>query len=193
MKTKDTFSKISIIVASVTLLISGFSLITEFKDQLFNSGIFISMIAAIIGLTVGLLATKLISKKHRRFFLSYPSELKELAFKLEKELEQNGVNVLRAEEFLQVGDSIKDKVNKYIDKVDAVIVLINKDTKKSHFVQSEINRAIKQGKTIIPLLVEEEVKYIPKSIKNVKYELIYDNTEMIEELVNRIKTVPDIA
>jgi len=192
MKTKDRFSYISIIIAVITLLFSLFRLAPEFKGQLFDSSVFTSMIAAFVGIFLGVLITRLLSKKTKRVFLSYPSELRDLALKLEKELESNRINVIRAQEFLNVGDSINEKVNQYIDQVDTMIVLIDRNTKKSQFIQNEINRAIKQGKMIIPLLVEEDKRLIPKSLKSIKYETISNNNILIEKLVDKLMTMPNM-
>ena len=45
---------------------------------------------------------------------------------------------------------------------------------------------------IIPLLVEEDKRLIPKSLKSIKYETISNNNILIEKLVDKLMTMPNM-
>lgn len=164
--------------------------LNRLEVQLFDAKIMLSIFGAISGVVAAFAISILLPGRKTSIFLSYPGELKELAMKLESELEDNNYDVIIGDEIINPGDNIKNKVTEAIEETDTFIVLLNENSRKSNYINLEINEALKNEKRIIPLLTSDNKKYLPKSINGLRFEILNANEQQsIEDVVEKIKLV----
>jgi WD40 repeat protein len=90
-----------------------------------------------------------------RLFISYAhSDGKELARRLTGDLRQRGYEVWLDEIRLQAGSCWSSEIEQHIDGCEAVLALLSRGSAASEICRGEHLRALRQGKRVIPLLVE---------------------------------------
>ncbi len=108
----------------------------------------------------------------RLVFISYSSKDGAFIRKLDASLSGQGVAVFLDDRDIKVGDSIPTKIYEGITRATHVIYVISSNSKKSAWVQEELDIAkIKQkeatGCSILPVLIEDTE--IPTSVKHIRY------------------------
>ncbi len=91
-------------------------------------------------------------------FISYHREDDEIAAKLSNSLEKLGLSVLRDMDTLVSGEEFSRVIADSISNADAVIVLLSHHSKRSGWVEKELQAALTQEKVIIPILLDEDAK-----------------------------------
>lgn len=185
---------VQIVLSVAVFLIASLSLLSQVEYEIINQKIFVSMVAATLGIAAALLVSQVMSRKKTSIFLSYPNEMEDIATKLGTELKENNFEVVVGDTIINPGDNIKKEVKKAIEDIDTLIVLLNEKSKKSDYINTEIKTAIKNKKRIIPLLTENNKKLLPKSINSLRFEVISEETEeeSIKNFIAKIKTVDSI-
>ena len=172
-------SFIAIIVTFLSVIWSSFDLKTDLKLTTALLGI----VASIFGALLSVFYKRVTTKKNRsKIFISYSFKDNDYANKIRKELHSERFILNIDENNILVGENIKDTLNKELDSSSIVIVLISKNSSNSEFTQYEIERAIKKGKKVLPILIDKEAK-IPEILKNIQYA---DLTQDIEIGLNKL-------
>lgn len=107
-----------------------------------------------------------------RVFLSYTSVDKEFADRLTKNLRERNVEVWAADEQIQAGDSISQKIKEGLTSSQWVIFLVSEDSMKSTYINRELELALDEEKGrerpfIIPVLIKGD--QIPDPLKDKAY------------------------
>lgn len=181
IKNLSSFVAVIAIVVSLSSLIS---LVKIDKDLIIQAG------AALAGASVAVFyAWFLIKVKQRvreknkpRVFISYSHQDLEFVTKLKNDLEEIGVVPLIDRLELRVGDNIKQAVDRMIDKCDYVIYVSSEFTMDSSWSNKEIEQAVKRGKRILPVVLENGS--LPEVLNGVYYA---DFTETYEHGISALK------
>jgi len=90
-----------------------------------------------------------------RAFISHSSKDRPLANRLCSLLEKDGVSCWIAPRDVIPGAAYGAQIVRAIEKADAVVVVLSKDSNKSRHVESEVARGFEKGKAIYPVRVED--------------------------------------
>jgi hypothetical protein len=91
-------------------------------------------------------------------FISYTREDREIAQRLTSALEDIHLSVFMDAESIVAGESFSRVVAEALSKAVAVIVLLSSHSKRSHWVEEEIEIALEKEKTVIPILLDSDAK-----------------------------------
>ncbi|MBF8276934.1 MAG: hypothetical protein HW390_2007 [Candidatus Brocadiaceae bacterium] len=107
-------------------------------------------------------------------FICHASEDKPVARRLASDLERHGVKVWLDERELQVGESLRERIEQALEQSHHVIVLLSRTSTKKEWVKKELSTAFsleigRQKKVILPVLLEEtSVPLCEGKVKGVK-------------------------
>lgn len=106
-------------------------------------------------------------------FLSYSTKDKEIVDRARAVLANNGISVFDDKVDIAVGESLSSAVNAALDKADAIIFFISKNSSKSGWFNKELSFAVSnrfQGKEqrILPVVLDSEAEK-PFFISDYKY------------------------
>ena len=104
-----------------------------------------------------------------RFFFSHASEEASIAAELTDELERNGTSVWLATRDIQAGENYAAQIYEAIEACSHLIVLLSPSSMSSQHVQREINLAIDQGKSILPVSVSDGTEFMATAPSEWKY------------------------
>lgn len=119
--------------------------------------------------------------------ISYSSKDRKTAERLEKALQQNGIDVWRDQTKLKIGDVLSDKIPQAISEADFVIVLISKYSVRSDWVAKELSlaftREIIGAAKILPVLLDDSE--IPPKIADKVFADLQDEANF-DDVVNSL-------
>jgi hypothetical protein len=118
-----------------------------------------------------------------KVFISHAFADEELAFRLKDILMERKIEVYLAQEKLEFGKQLPDKILKAISDSDYVIVLITSNAKESASVQNEIGYTI--GKNINIIIMSEEKEYVNPIIGNPEQQIF--TRENFEDHCKRVR------
>jgi len=154
----------------------------EFVDELYDSC-----------RNEGLLKT-ISAKAEGSVFISYRSVDKEVAKQVEERFLAGGVRVIRDENSTYAGQNIEQFITTIRD-VDAVFLIVSKDSLKSPWVSKEIATTLQSGKPFIPCYIDksflddafwEEVEgLIKEETINLTEKMVARGTDSIADLLSR--------
>lgn len=126
-------------------------------------------------------------------FISYKSEEKVLADDVKEKLVRNGIDVWMAPESIPGGSTYPKEIHSAIKKSDVLILVLTDLSQKSLWIQSEIEIARMNNKTIIPIAFSD-VSYTDEfEMLLVMYQRLDVDKNNVEEsflrLINRIKEI----
>jgi hypothetical protein len=87
-----------------------------------------------------------------KLFLSHSNRDAVWVHAVNTQLEKLGITVYLAEQDLQPGHPLNEKLQRQIDLCDAMVVLLTETAAVSPIVREEIGYAIKAGKLVVPLV-----------------------------------------
>jgi len=124
----------------------------------------------------------------KRVFISYSYQDKEFVEWLKNELQGLGLEIWYDQAEIQVGDSIKKKVNEGIQSSSAFILVLSNSSKNSDWVRYEMNsalllNAIKKGVAILPIKIDDSE--IPPDLSGYLYADFSNNREQGLEILKR--------
>jgi hypothetical protein len=119
-------------------------------------------------------------------FLSYSSKDMNLVNSIRNELERAGINVYLAEEDLQLGKSLPEKIIRNIISANCMVVLLTDTGIRSQFVNQEIGVASANNKLIIPM-VEKKVKNKVKGLLEGRELIIFDKHKR-DNAIGRVRS-----
>ncbi|WP_421976048.1 TIR domain-containing protein [Roseivirga seohaensis] len=124
----------------------------------------------------------------KRVFISYSYQDKEFVEWLKTELQGLGLEIWYDKAEIQVGDSIKTKVNEGIQSSSAFILVLSNSSKNSDWVRYEMNsalllNAIKKGVAILPIKIDDST--IPSDLSGYLYADFSTNREQGLEILKR--------
>lgn len=126
-------------------------------------------------------------------FLSHASEDKVFARKIGFALKKIGIKVWIDEAEIQIGDTLKIKIESSIDSVDFLIVILSPNSVKSAWVKNEVKQALNKEtifKKVLVLPVLYQNCKIPNSIKEKLYADLTNELDFereFDKILNRIK------
>ena len=88
-------------------------------------------------------------------FISYKSEEYEKAEQLRVVLEQNGISCWRAPNSIPTGSNYAMEIPKAIRSCSVFVILLSQRAQQSKWVCKELDRAINNGKVIVPVMLEQ--------------------------------------
>jgi len=89
----------------------------------------------------------------KHIFISYSRADSTIAQFIRVRLEQKGYKVFSDTQHIVAGQDFSEHVYQELNEADAVIVVLSKNIDRSTWVKQELENALEQKKTIIPLLV----------------------------------------
>ena len=100
--------------------------------------------------------------QYQSLFISYASVDKEVAIKIHKDLQDNGVRCWFAPEDLMIGQKIRPGINEAIQNHERALVILSKQSVTSTWVQAEVETALEKEsnenrEVLFPIRVDEEV------------------------------------
>jgi len=126
-------------------------------------------------------------------FFSYSMEDEKVVTKVYDYLLPCGFKIWMASKFIQVGDSISDKIEEGLKEASqsgAILLFINKKYLKSELALGGIQTAIASNTPVIPLLIEHiDINELPIHLQNIQYRniAIGDFNENMKKLLQAIK------
>lgn len=95
-------------------------------------------------------------------FISYSNKDSRFAEKLKEDLMKNGVRCWFAPEDMQIGDKIRDTIEKTIKIYDKLLVILSKDSIDSDWVEKEVETAFEEEKrrrasVLFPIRIDQEI------------------------------------
>lgn len=136
------------------------------------------------------------SRQSPRLFISYASADKAVARRIATQLKARGAFVWFDEFELNVGDSLRSKIEHGLSSSDYLVVLLSRNAVESSWVQSELSAALSvelttRDITILPLLVED--CDIPVLLRSRLYlDLRHDFDAGIDRLAKQLGLASDI-
>lgn len=118
-----------------------------------------------------------------KVFISHAFTDEDLAFTLKNVLMEKGIRVFLAQEKLDFGTQLPDKILSALAESDCVIVLMTKNARESASVQNEIGYAI--GRRIKMVIMSEEREYVNPIIGNPEQEIF--TRENFEDHCRRVR------
>lgn len=135
-------------------------------------------------------------KKIPRLFLSYAAKDKDYARRLAKELKDTGASVWFDEWELQIGDSIKKRIDQAIAISDYLLILLSPNSVNSKWLQAEWSAALSnelndRAVTVIPVLLED--CQIPSDLSGKLYLDLRSNFQQgVARLVEELSLTPQV-
>lgn len=126
---------------------------------------------------------------NKNIFISYnhSGKTRKVAKLIAERLKNMGLGVWLDQIEILPGDSITESIKQNLEKSSFVIALITPKDKQSNWAKMELELAVKQGKRIIPVLVENaQTTDLPESIADRLAVDISDNFENLEAIYNTI-------
>lgn len=121
-------------------------------------------------------------------FIRYAKQDKEFAEKLATELRKNGIQIWQGLHAIRAGEDWGKAMQRAIIQADAMIFLSSQSSANSNLIHSEINTAINNKITVIPVVLDfPGFKFMPKTLYGINwidFRKDYDST--LTELINRI-------
>lgn len=107
-------------------------------------------------------------------FISYSTSDLNLVTEITNQLKQFGANCYVADNIIEAGELLSDKIENAINRADCVLVILTEEGFRSQWVNQEIGLAKAKGKTIIPIIesgvtvagVLQGIEYIPLDKSN---------------------------
>ena len=95
-------------------------------------------------------------------FISHSTSDREFAEKLHRDLTENGVHCIRAEQELRVGERIRIALDRLIEESDKVILVLSRTSLNSDWVEKEVEKALEierhsARRIVMPIRVDDVV------------------------------------
>ena len=133
-----------------------------------------------------------------RIFISYAHMDRSFAQKLRKDLSDQNLDAQLADDILQPGDLITDKIAEEIIKADAFIIVLSRKSTNRTWLSYELAAATAaQSKgslrAIIPVVIEKrvEIPFVLKDRQYVDFSDQRDYTKSFKSLISSLKDLPD--
>lgn len=91
----------------------------------------------------------------RSIFISYTREDQQAARLIADHLSHVGLSVFFDFEGIVAGDSWSDRIGSALRSADAVVVLLSSNSRRSTYVQDELQTALDSKKLVVPVLLDE--------------------------------------
>lgn len=118
-------------------------------------------------------------------FISYSRKDQDIAKRLHTDLNAAGLRPW-IDDVIQLGESWEKSISDAINASDAILVIASKNTFESEWVRTEVEKANKSQKPIIPFVVSEEFQ-LPNILRPYDYIFAYPDYE------NAIQKVGDVV
>lgn len=127
-----------------------------------------------------------------KVFISHSSKDKKFVRTLKSDLNENGIDTFVDEDSLELGDSLKERLDVALDESSHFVIILSEHSVSSDWVKYELNEALslfdnKTLKKVIPIKYRE--CEIPEKLKSLIYSNLSDEIVQIEN--DRVKFVSD--
>ncbi len=131
--------------------------------------------------------------ERKTVFVSYSSRDCEIVGHIVEQLKQMKVTYWKAPEMIPAGSSYAKEIPRAIQQSDVFLLVLSKESQDSIWVEKEVDSAICQRKTIIPIQIEElELNDTFRFyLNNVQMILYYENEENALAMLRGHLHVPD--
>jgi predicted nucleotide-binding protein len=172
--------------AIISTIAFGHFFMADINTKSFSK-IIISISGVIAGIIFGILLKYVTATRIKAVtFILCSSEDKEIARKINDDLNKYGFKSFLSEDVIFIGDNIHEKINKNIRDSDFIVPVISNKAINSKWVKDEISFAIEHKKKIFPLLIEDV--RLPEELSEVKYANIkQDYDESIRILAKSLR------
>ncbi|GAA3859520.1 hypothetical protein GCM10022243_26680 [Saccharothrix violaceirubra] len=129
-----------------------------------------------------------------RVFVSYAMKDRFVARDIADRLTRLGTDVWTSDQ-LEIGDDLSSKIEQELAAASVLVVLITRDSLRSHWVTSEWTRAMADAKRVIPVLYEVSFDELPPGLAT-RQGLKVENGDIdgvarsIHEVVSRMSSAP---
>ena len=128
----------------------------------------------------------------RQVFISYSSKDYSQALAVRNVLEQNGITCWMAPESIPGGSNYTKEIPIAIRECQAFVLMLSGNAQNSHWVLKELDRAVNDGKIILPFQLEDvplsdEFNFLLTGAQ--RYDAYQKKTEALKLLVSRIKAI----
>ena len=130
--------------------------------------------------------------QNKDVFISYKSEEYEKAAQLRTVLEQNGISCWMAPNSIPTGSNYAMEIPKAIRSCSVFVVLLSQRAQQSKWVSKELDRAINNGKAIVPVMLEQGPLRDPFDfyLTDVqRYEAYTQAGQALQQIVQRIRAL----
>lgn len=181
MRNLEKYTSVIAVVASVISL-AFFSL--ESITLEVSKSFLIGAVGSIIGAFIAIFLVRLQAKeKAPSIFISYQHKDKEFARKIAKEMQTVSGHVWLDDQEINVGDSIKDKVELGLKESDYFLIIVSEGAKNSYWAEVELKKAIELGKTIFPIKIDNSE--MPDIIASIAYADLHDSFDKGMEMLKK--------
>ena len=150
-----------------------------------GAGLIGALSGGIVSYSYKKLRTK--TKKSYKIFISNSSKNASIAKEISKKLKEVGLKTYLAEEDLKVGDNIIEQLYKNLNDSSILLLLLSNESINSRFVNEEIDTAMKNKLSVLPIVIDKNIK-IPDKILNIKFldwtDNNYDYNQIIDSIYN---------
>lgn len=96
----------------------------------------------------------------RRVFISHTSADAEAARQVAQTLKRTGIDVLLAEDDVQIGENVLEAIRRQLESADAYIVIVGARALRSNWFRRELSEIVKQTwaderKIVVPVILED--------------------------------------
>ena len=184
---KSNIHSYTAVIASITSIIAFMWVILERNT---SGGVGYESITALLAITVGALMSYYLSvrlkTRNKTVFIIYSHSDKEIAAEIQNELIKKGIQAIRDEQVVKIGDRINEIIEDSIEDADKVLLLLSKSTENSEWINKEINISSKFQKVILPVMIENS--NLPDAFEGIRYSEMQEITDVkITELVKSIR------
>lgn len=139
-------------------------------EKLQNLADILPIVLVVLASCLGILMSYIffiVRERAKRIFLCYSFLDKHVVKNIARDLEATGYRILDPDEFVLVGEDIKEKISRLIKHSNCIILFISKNMLNSKWANEELALALRENKTILPVRIDDS--NIPEMIKEIKY------------------------
>ncbi|QTR48953.1 toll/interleukin-1 receptor domain-containing protein [Candidatus Thiothrix anitrata] len=120
-------------------------------------------------------------------FISYASPDREVAHSLANKLEDQGISVLFDHKTLVAGQDFQQIIPNQIKNADIVIILLSNHSRRSRWVEAELQFALENNNNVIPVLLDDSAteNWVWPLISD-RNTIKYKSEEDIDHIIDRI-------
>lgn len=128
----------------------------------------------------------------RQVFISYSSKDYQQALAVRNVMEQNGLTCWMAPESIPGGSNYTKEIPIAIRECQAFVLMLSANAQNSHWVLKELDRAVNEGKIILPFQLEDvplsdEFNFLLTGAQ--RYDAYQKKAEALKLLVSRVKAI----
>ncbi|NKI32317.1 toll/interleukin-1 receptor domain-containing protein [Croceivirga thetidis] len=127
-----------------------------------------------------------------KIFFSYSRDNSEFVIELAKELREAGATIWLDQLDIKPGTRWDRSIEEALKSSNTLLVILSKSSVESHNVMDEVSYALEEGRTVVPVLLEE--CEIPFRLRRLQYaDFTQGNEKGIQTLIKSLNLESDVA